>query len=106
MIERSEKLVEMVSKEPDLLKILKSNEHMSVLLEIYKKTQKIDNLKVNIYFKNVSILYNILDTLIHNKIVKKIEIDGNLVYYLTDKGKEFVEIYKEAKEKFNLNGGD
>jgi len=101
-----EKLIEMVEKEPELLKIIQSKEHMAVLVEINKKPPKIEELKVNIYFKNVSILYNILDTLIQTKLIKKIQLDEKEVYYLTDKGKDFVSIYIESKEKFDLNGGE
>ncbi len=103
-MDKNERLIEMVEKEPELLKILNSEEHMRVLLEINRKAQKNEELKVNIYFKNVSILYNILDTLISNKLIKKTEIDKDIVYYLTDKGEEFVELYLNTKEKFNLGG--
>jgi len=101
-----EKLIEFIEKEPELLKILKSKEYMQVLEEISKEPPKIENLKVKTCFKNVSILYNILDTLIQKNFVKKIEVDKEEFYYLTEKGKEFFEMYKVAKEKFNLNGGD
>ena len=106
MSDKKERLVEIIETEPELLKILNSKEHMQVLLEINKKPQKHQELKVNIYFKNVSILYNILDTLIQTKLIKKIQLDEEEVYYLTDKGKDFVSIYIESKEKFDLNGGE
>jgi DNA-binding HxlR family transcriptional regulator len=106
MTDKKERLVEIIEKEPELLKILNSKEHIQVLLEINKKPQKHQELKVNIYFKNVSILYNILDTLVQNTLIKKIEIDDESTYYLTEKGEEFVQVYQIAKEKFNLNGGE
>ena len=104
-MDENEKLVEMIEKEPKLLKVINSEEHMSVLLEISKKSQNNEELKTNIYFKNVSILYNILDTLLSNKLIKKTEIENNLVYFLTDKGNLFVNLYQNTKEKFSLGGG-
>jgi predicted transcriptional regulator len=76
------------------------------LIEISLKPPKIENLKAKTSFKNVSILYNILDTLIQNKLIKKIELNEEQVYYLTEKGEEFVSIYKISKERFDLNGGE
>jgi len=105
-MQEKERLIEMIEKEPELLKILESKEHIAVLIEISKKPPKIENLKVNISFKNVSILYNILDTLIQNKLIKKIEVSKEQVYYLTEKGEEFVNVYKISKDRFDLNGGE
>ena len=103
---KKERLIEMIETEPELLKIIQSKEYMKVLEEINKKPPKIEFLKSNIDFKNVSILYNILDTLIQTNLIKKILLDEEEVYYLTDKGQEFVSIYIESKEKFDLNGGE
>jgi len=103
---KKERLIEMIETEPELLKIIQSKEYMKVLEEINKKPPKIEFLKSNIDFKNVSILYNILDTLIQTNFIKKILLDEEEVYYLTDKGQEFVSIYIESKEKFDLNGGE
>ncbi len=105
-MQEKERLIEMIEKEPELLKILESKEHIAVLMEIAKKPPKIENLKVNISFKNVSILYNIFDTLIQNKLIKKIEVSKEQVYYLTEKGEEFVNVYKISKDRFDLNGGE
>jgi len=48
-----EKLIEMVEKEPELLKIIQSKEHMAVLVEINKKPPKIEELITRVlYFMN------------------------------------------------------
>lgn len=105
-MQEKERLIEFIEKEPELLKIIESKEHIDVLLKIFEKPPKIEELKTKTSFKNVSILYNILDALIHSKLIKKIEVGNEEVYYVTDKGEEFVKTYKVSKEKFDLNGGE
>jgi DNA-binding HxlR family transcriptional regulator len=106
MTDNKEKLIELIESKPKLLKIIQSKEHIQILQEIYKEPQKNQDLKLKTSFKNVSILYNILDTLIQSNLVKKMEIDEEYIYFLTDKGKELIELYNLAKNKFDLNGGE
>lgn len=103
---KKDKVIEFIEKEPELLKIITSEQHMLVLLNIFEKPYEIEKLKIKTSFKNVSVLYNILETLILNDLVKKIELNKEQIYYLTEKGKEFTKTYKDSKKKFDLNGDE
>jgi predicted transcriptional regulator len=97
------KLIEMIEKDPDLYKILNSKVYIEVLYEINKNSIEIDKLKRKIYFKNISILYNILDDLIKKEFIRKIKIKNNEVYFITENGKYFIRLYENEKKKYDLN---
>lgn len=96
------KLVEMIEKDPDIYKMLNSKIYIDVLEQINQNSKGIDELKRKIYFKNISILYNILDDLIKKKFIRKTKIKEKEIYFITENGREFIGLYQNAKKKYNL----
>ncbi len=102
MIDIKDSLVKTLEENPELYKIINSKGHISVLEEVCKENMDFENIKRNTYIKKANILYNILDTLIQKGLVKKIEVNKNVVYYITDVGEKLVVLYKKAKHDYNL----
>jgi predicted transcriptional regulator len=101
-METKEKILNYLEMDPEIYKIINSKEHMLILKEIYKTTTNIDDLFKKTDFKKLSILYNILDNLLVKKFISKVNLDKNELYYITDKGKEFIGLYEKAKKDFDL----
>jgi predicted transcriptional regulator len=101
-IKLKDTLVKTLEENPDLYKILNSKDHMKVLDTIYKGNSDFANIKRIVKLKKDTILYNILDTLINKKLIKKININKNNIYYITSVGKKFFELYKNTKEEFTI----
>ncbi|MDD3178083.1 MAG: winged helix-turn-helix domain-containing protein [Candidatus ainarchaeum sp.] len=101
-MENKDKLINILEEDPELYKIINSKEIMQILEQIKTKPQKKEEITRKIYFKKVSILYNILDILIKKKIIKKIDIENKEIYYITDKGNEFMDLCYIAKKKYNI----
>ena len=96
-------LVKSLEENPQLYKIFNSKDYILVLEEFYcKKNLNIEDLQRNINIKKYAILYNILDSLIKEKLIKKIKVDNNDIYFITDTGKKIIELYKKTKEEFKL----
>lgn len=95
-------LINMLQKDPDLYKILNSKPHLEILEEISKKPILFKDLQIKIYFKRVSMLYNILDMLIEKEFIKKIVLSDKETYYITETGNKFIQNYKASKEELNL----
>lgn len=106
MSENKDILLKMLADEPKLYDILKSKEHLLVLETLEKEDLNYQTLKTrlgkDIYIKKDIILYNILDTLISGGLIKKIKVNENIVYYLSEKGRNFVRIYMDTKKEFNI----
>lgn len=101
-MEDNEKLINLLEKDPELYKIINSKEIMLLLEEIRKNPQKKDELIRKIYFKKVSILYNILDNLTKKNLIKKINIDNEEIYYITEDGDSFLRLCNKARNMFNI----
>jgi DNA-binding HxlR family transcriptional regulator len=102
MIDIKDSLVKTLEENPDLYKIINSKDHVDVLEQICKQHTDLSNLKRNTYIKKDNILYNILETLIQKELVKKIDINDNIIYHITDVGEKLVNLYKNAKKEYNL----
>lgn len=106
MNESKDILIKMFSEEPKLLDIVNSKEHMAILEVLIQNSFEFLNLKREvlkyIYIKKDIILYNILETLIQRDLIKKIGVNENKVYYITEKGKTFMTLYKDTKKEFNI----
>jgi len=96
------KFITNIEKDPELYKIINSTEHMFIFQKIYENPQSDEKFKREDYFKNISVLYNILDTLISKKLIKKITVNNNEMYYTTEYGNEFYKMYDIIKNKFKL----
>jgi DNA-binding PadR family transcriptional regulator len=106
MSENKDLLLKMLADEPKLYNIINSKEHLLVL-EILEKDNKnfqfIKNvLEKDIYIKKDIIIYNILDSLIDNNLIKKIKVNESDIYFLTEKGKSFLKLFKQTKQEFSL----
>jgi len=99
-------LIKMLGDEPRLYDVINSKEHINVLELLEKDNKDIKSIKgairKDIYIKKDIILYNILDALIDRNLIKKIKINNNELYFLTEKGIDFLKIYKETKQEFSL----
>jgi|GEM_PF-1316505 len=102
MVELNDLLIRFLEEDPELYKIIKSQQHMSVLREIAKENINFANLIRKIYFKKDTILNNILDTLIQRQLVQKINISNDVVYYLTEKGDSLMKLYDKNKKNYDL----
>lgn len=106
MSENKDILLKMLADEPKLYDIMKSKEHLLVLETLEKEDLNYQTLKTrlgkDIYIKKDIILYNILDTLISGGLIKKVKVNENIVYYLSEKGRNFVRIYMDTKKEFNI----
>lgn len=106
MSENKDNLIKMFTEEPKLLDIVKSKEHMAVLTILEQNSANFLNLKKDvlkyIYIKKDIILYNILEALIQKDLIKKIGVNENTVYYITEKGKKFMNLYNETKKEFDI----
>jgi len=101
-MENKDKLITLVEGDPDLYKIINSEDHLRVLEAIATETINFDDLSRKTDFKKVSILYNILDNLLDKKYIRKIEVNKNQVYYITSEGKNIYNLVKNAQKDFNL----
>jgi Fe2+ or Zn2+ uptake regulation protein len=98
-----ESLIKMVEDNPQLYKIISSKDHMIVLEEIYKKKNiDIEYLQRNINIKKYTILYNILESLIKENLIKKIKLSNKDVYFINENGQKIIDLYKKTKQKFTL----
>lgn len=106
MNENKDLLLKVLGEEPRLYKIINSKEHLKVLEILEKDNQNFQFIKnvveKDIYIKKDIILYNILDSLIESNLIKKINVNDNIIYFLTDKGKNFLKLYKQTKQEFSL----
>jgi predicted transcriptional regulator len=106
MSDNKDILIKMLAEEPRLMDLINSKEHLSVLEFLEKDSCDFLNLKSNlmkyIYIKKDIILYNILESLIQKELIKKIKANENQVYFITEKGKRFIELYRETKKEFNI----
>ncbi len=98
-----DKLIGILEQDPELYKLINSKPHISILKEISLKPIDFEQLKKKIYFKRISILYNILNTLIDKKLVNKLDINNKDMYYITDKGTKFIQLCKITEKEFNLS---
>jgi len=96
------KFITSIEKDPELYKIINSKEHMFIFQKIFENPRNDDEFKREDYFKNISILYNILDTLINKNLIKKITVNDNEMYYTTEYGNNFYKMYDITKNKFKL----
>ena len=101
-MDAKDKIINYLETDPEIYKIINSKEHLLIFKEINKNPINFVDLSKKIDFKKVSILYNILDNLIAKKFISKVNIDKNELYYITDTGKEFINLYAKAKKDFNL----
>jgi DNA-binding PadR family transcriptional regulator len=101
-MENKDKLITYIESDPDLYKIINSKEHILILELIGEKSIDIEELSRKTDFKKVSILYNILDNLLDKKYIKKLDVNKNKVYYITDEGKIILNLVKSAQKEFNL----
>ncbi|MFA5745367.1 MAG: hypothetical protein WCX82_02545 [archaeon] len=106
MSENKDVLLKMLADEPRLYDVLNAKEYLKILEILEKDSQDLQNIKnivgKDIYIKKDIILYNILDTLLQRDLVKKIKVNDNIVYFLTDKGKRFITLYTQTKQEFSL----
>ncbi|HNW05474.1 MAG TPA: hypothetical protein PK655_01180 [archaeon] len=106
MSDNKNNLIKMFTEEPKLLDVVNSNEHMAVLNILEQNSADFLNLKKDllkyIYIKKDIILYNILESLIQKDLIKKIGVNENKVYYITEKGKKFINLYKDTKKEFEI----
>ncbi len=106
MSDNKDVLIKMLADEPKLLDVINSNDHLAVLDILDTNSFDFQNIKAVLtkytYIKKDIILYNILETLIQRELVKKININDNKVYFITEKGKRLISLYKETKKEFNL----
>ncbi|HOZ35720.1 MAG TPA: hypothetical protein PLK55_01935 [archaeon] len=106
MSDNKDNLIKMFSEDPKLLDIVNSKEHMAILTILEQNCADFLNLKKDvfkyIYIKKDIILYNILESLIQKDLIKKIGVNENKVYYITEKGKKFMSLYKETKKEFDI----
>jgi predicted transcriptional regulator len=106
MSDSKDNLIQMFSEDPKLLDIINSKEHMAVLTILEQDSTDFLNLKRDvlkyIYIKKDIILYNILESLIQKDLIKEIGVNENKVYYITEKGKKFMSLYKETKKEFDI----
>ncbi len=103
-MENKDKLITLVESDPDLYKIINSKAHIKVLEAIATESLNFYDLSRKTDFKKVSILYNILDNLLDKKYIRKLEINKNQVYYITNEGKNIYNLVKNAQKDFNLQG--
>ncbi|MEI8364083.1 MAG: hypothetical protein WCF78_01335 [archaeon] len=101
-MEDKDKLITLIESDPDLYKIINSKEHIKVLNIIALESLDFEELSRKTDFKKVSILYNILDNLLDKKYIKKLEVNNNQVYYITNEGKNIYNLVKSAQKDFNL----
>jgi predicted transcriptional regulator len=101
-MEDKDKLITLIESDPDLYKIINSKDHIIVLGIIAEESLGFDDLSRKTDFKKVSILYNILDNLLDKKYIKKLEVNKNQVYYITNEGKTIYNLVKSAQKNFNL----
>jgi len=98
--------LKMLSDEPGLYDVLKSKEHTLVLNILEKDNFDFNAIKAYLsqqaYINKDIILYNILDTLIKKDLIKKININNKEIYFLTDKGKNFIKVYNQTRQEFSL----
>jgi predicted transcriptional regulator len=106
MSDNKNNLIKMFTEEPKLLDVVNSKEHMAVLNILEQNSADFLNLKKDIlkyiYIKKDIILYNILESLIQKELIKKIGVNENKVYYITEKGKKFINLYKDTKKEFEI----
>ena len=101
-MENKDKLITLIESDPEIYKIINSKEHIAVLSIIGTESLGFDELNRKTDFKKVSILYNILDSLSDKKFIRKLEVNKNQIYYITDEGKAFISLVKNAQKDFNL----
>ena len=101
-MENKDKLITLIESDPEIYKIINSKEHIAVLSIIGTESLGFDELNRKTDFKKVSILNNILDSLSDKKFIRKLEVNKNQIYYITDEGKAFISLVKNAQKDFNL----
>ncbi len=102
MVNIKDNLVKTLADNPELYKIVNSKDHISILKEIFKENLDFSNIKRKTYIKKDNIIYNILETLEQKELIKKIEVNNNIQYYITENGKKLINLYEEAKKEYNI----
>jgi len=106
MSDNKDLFIKLLSEEPKLIDVINSKEHLAVLEHLERDSSDFLNLKSNlmkyIYIKKDIILYNILEALTQRELIKKIRVNENQVYFITEKGKKFIGLYKETKKEFDI----
>lgn len=93
------KMKHFIEKHPKAFPVIRSDLFLQILNSL-KTAKDIIRLKSEFPFIEENDLREIMDTLIKTELATKFKASNKDFYYLTNTGKEFIEIYNETKKAF------
>lgn len=95
-----DELVRFLEQNPEYYSIMKSNLFIKILKSLSTKAKNILMLKRDFPRMERGDLLLLMETLAKVKAIANLDTNSGRFYYASEKGKRFLAVYREAKEKF------
>ncbi len=100
MVSAQEEFVAFLEETPEFYAIMKSYTFIKVLKSIALRSKTLNELILEFPSIEEKDLLLVLNSLLDINSIRKLKIKENIVYFLTPKGRLFLEKYDKTKEKF------